>query len=298
MKTLLAAVAIALAVAPVSAQIGQRGDLRGRLAGRQGQRQAKGAETAEIAGRHVSIWRPMLSDNTRAPLVIFSHGFHGTGTQSAFLMRALAADGYLVVAPNHKDAGLGGRGLSARPEMGFGKPDDWTDAIYKDRADDIASLLLVLKSDPQWSSAIEWSQVALAGHSLGGYTVLGLAGAWPRWKLPDVKAVLALSPYAAPFIHHGSLGNLGVPVMYQGGTRDIGISPSLRMGGGAFDITAAPSYYVEFQGAGHLAWTDLVAEYQAGVEYYSLAFLDRHVRGERTADPSRKRDDVASLRMK
>ena len=32
----------------------------------------------------------------------------------------------------------------------------------------------------------------LAGHSLGGYTVLALAGAWPSWKLANVRAVLAL----------------------------------------------------------------------------------------------------------
>ena len=297
MKPLALVCALALAVLagrPASARIGRRAALEGQRV-RSGD--LKGAETAQIAGLRVSIWRP--ASPQRAPLVIFSHGFHGTSTQSAFLMRALAADGYLVIAPNHKDAsGSGIGGLRERPEMGFGRPDAWTDAVYKERANDITSLVKAFRADAQWSAAIDWSQMALAGHSLGGYTVLGLAGAWSSWKSPDVKAVLALSPYAAPFINHRSLGALGVPVMYQGGTRDIGISPSLGKGGGAYDVTSTPAYYVEFRGAGHLAWTDRVADYQRSIDYYSLAFLNKYVRNDRSADPARRLNDVASLRVK
>ena len=46
---------------------------------------------------------------------------------------------------------------------------------------------------------------ALVGHSLGGYTVLGVGGGWAHWKDPRVKAILALSPYAAPFINKETL---------------------------------------------------------------------------------------------
>src|SRR6185369_13906011 len=103
----------------------------------------------------------------------------------------------------------------------------WSDATYKDRADDIRSLLSALKADPGWSKSIDWSKVSLAGHSLGGYTVLGLGGAWLKWKLPEVKAILALSPYCSPFVEKGNLGAITVPVMYQGGTRDFGITPTV-----------------------------------------------------------------------
>jgi predicted dienelactone hydrolase len=291
------ALALVLALQPASAQVGRRGGLAERLRSARGGDRAKGSETADIAGLRVSIWRPSPQPGAHAPLVIFSHGFHGTSTQSAFLMRALAAAGYLVIAPNHKDAG-GPGGLRERPEMGFGKPDEWTDATYRDRADDITSLVRALRSDTTWENTIDWSKVAFAGHSLGGYTVLGLAGAWPAWKLPEVKAVLALSPYASPFINKRTLGGLHVPVMYQGGTRDIGISPSLGKGGGAYDLTPAPAYYVEFQGAGHLAWTDLVQDFQSSIGYYCLAFLNKYVKGDGTADPAKRLGDVAALRVR
>src|SRR4029077_13793019 len=100
---------------------------------------AKDSESAQIAGRRVSIWRPAAVSG-RAPLVIFSHRFHGSSTQSTFLMTALAHAGYLVIAPNHKDA-IGGGRMSERPDARFGRPDSWTDQTYRDRVDDIRSLV-------------------------------------------------------------------------------------------------------------------------------------------------------------
>jgi predicted dienelactone hydrolase len=258
---------------------------------------AGAAETVEIAGRRVSVWRPPAR-NVRAPLVIFSHGFHGSSTQSVFLLKALAAAGYLVLAPNHKDALGGNAGSIQRPEVAFRHPESWTDATYRDRAEDITDLLKALKSGDPWAREIEWTEVGLVGHSLGGYTVLGLAGGWPRWRIADVKAVIALSPYAAPFIRHRSLGALRVPVMYQGGTRDIGISPSLGKGGGAYDLTGSPAYYIEFLGAGHFAWTDLIPHYQSSISEYCLAFFNKYLRDDRTVDPAMRRADVADLRAK
>jgi predicted dienelactone hydrolase len=228
-------------------------------------------------------------------LVVFSHGFHGSSTQSTFLMRAIADDGFLVIAPNHQDAG---RGRSFKPEAPLGRPSDWSDTTYLDRADDIRNLLKVLRNDPDWSRQIDWQRLALAGHSLGGYTVLGLAGGWPSWKLTGIKAVLALSPYSAPFQEHGDLASLGVPVMYQGGTRDIGITPFVARKGGAFDATSSPAWFVEFQGAGHLAWTDLNPRYHESVIHYSLAFLNRYVKGLGSTDMETRLPDVAELRSK
>ena len=214
-------------------------------------------------------------------------------------MKALAADGYLVVAPNHEDAIAGGLSrLLEPPEAGFGRPRIWSDSTFRDRADDIRSLVQSLEADGRWSATIDWSRLALVGHSLGGYTVIGLAGGWPAWKLPGVKAVVALSPYAAPFLEHRTLGGLGVPVMYQGGTRDIAISPSLRRPGGAYDATAPPAYYVEFRDAGHMAWTDLITRHQDSIDYYCRAFLDTCFERNPKADPARRLDDVADLRVK
>jgi hypothetical protein len=120
----------------------------------------------------------------------------------------------------------------------------------------------------------------IGGPLLGGYTVLELGGAWRGWKDPRVKAVLALSPYAAPFIWRKTLSGIDAPVMYQGGTRDYGITPFVNKGDGAYDQTPAPKYFVDFDGAGHFAWTNLRGTYHTAIIDYSLAFLDRYLKGK------------------
>ena len=70
---------------------------------------------------------------------------------------------------------------------------------------------------------------------------VGLAGGWASWKTPGVKAVLALSPYTQPYLVHETLGGLAAPVMYQGGTGDFGITPSLRREGGVYDASPSPT---------------------------------------------------------
>jgi len=248
-----------------------------------------------IAGLDVAVWKPAGSTPlTGFPVVVFSHGFMGCNTQSIFLMEALAQAGYLVVAPNHKDARCGtaqkdsswypGKMLGrSRPQQRFGDPKDWSDSTYRDRHDDIEAVLNVVLHDPTFQGvAVDHDRVAIAGHSLGGYTALGMAGAWPSWKDKRIQAVLALSPYCAPYSSKGALGHMGVPVMYQGGTRDLGISPTVKRPQGCYDLSSSPKYFVDFDGASHFAWTNLVKEHQAPISQYSVAFFDRYLQH---ADP-------------
>jgi alpha-beta hydrolase superfamily lysophospholipase len=235
-------------------------------------------QTISLGGLQVTVWsRPAAASQ---PVIVFSHGFHGCATQSRFLMTALADDGYLVFAPNHADATCNG-GTAAwadPPEARFGQPQIWTDATFRDRADDIRRLVAAIRSDPRFRARADFNRFALAGHSLGGYTVLGLAGAWPTWEMPEVRAVLALSPYDQPFVAQSTLDGLSAPVMYQGGTLDFGITPSLKRGG--YDQSPAPKYFAEFSGAGHLAWTNIGRPAsRPDIVAYSLAFLDYYARG-------------------
>jgi pimeloyl-ACP methyl ester carboxylesterase len=119
------------------------------------------------------------------------------------------------------------------------------------------------------------------GHSLGGYTVLGLAGAWPSWKLEGVKAALALSPYSQAFLVHKTLQGLSAPVMYQGGTLDFGETPAISKNSGAYEASPPPKYYVEFKGASHFAWTNLGIVAHDEIAAYSVAFMNVYLKGER-----------------
>ncbi len=99
-----------------------------------------------------------------------------------------------------------------------------------------------------------------------------------------MRAILALSPYDQPFLAHDTLGGLGAPVLYQGGTLDLGITPSIEKPDGGYDASPSPKYFVEFFGAGHLAWSNLgPLPPRDGIVGYSLAFLDHSVNGTAAA---------------
>ena len=97
--------------------------------------------------------------------------------------------------------------------------------------------------------------------------------------------MLALSPYIQPFLVHHTLKDVSVPIMYQGGTLDYGITPSLHRGGGAYDESLPPKYLVEFSRASHLAWTDSGKAAHEPIIAYGLAFMDHYVKGQ--PDPKR-----------
>ena len=241
---------------------------------------AASEQSISLSGLKVTVWSASADSSGRQPVIIFSHGYHGCATQSRFLMEAFASAGYLVFAPNHRDAFCdGGEGrLIDSPSIPFRQPQAWSDQTYKDRADDIRRVIAAVTVDDRFRNRVDLSRLGLAGHSLGGYTVLGLAGAWPSWKLPGVKAVLAFSPYSQPYILHRTLAGLAVPVMFQGGTSDSGITPTIDRAGGGFDQSPAPKYLVEFEGATHFAWTNIGVSAREQIVTYSLAFMNRYVK--------------------
>ncbi|MGO9570553.1 MAG: alpha/beta hydrolase family protein [Desulfomonilaceae bacterium] len=240
-------------------------------------------QSVRLAGMDVTVWSQETDRKIKHPVIIFSHGFHGCATQSRFLMEAFASAGYLIFAPNHRDATChGGKAKwMDRPEVPFRKARMWNETSFRDRAEDIRRLIEAIRTDDRFRERVDWTRCGLAGHSLGGYTVLGLAGAWPSWKLGGVRAVLALSPYTQPFLLHRTLTALSAPVMYQGGTWDYGVTPSLHKSMGAYDQSPQPKYYVEFDRMGHFAWADVGRKAaRRAIIAYSLTFMNYYVKGE------------------
>jgi predicted dienelactone hydrolase len=139
-------------------------------------------------------------------------------------------------------------------------------------------VVAALPADPRFADVIAPGELALVGHSLGGYTVLGLAGAWPSWRLPGVRAVVALTPYSLPFQRSQGLRQLGAPVMYQVGALDPVFTMPLESSG--YAQTPSPKMLVEIAWANHLAWTDIGLGSQDAIVDYAIAFLDHYVRGE------------------
>jgi hypothetical protein len=64
----------------------------------------------------VVVWTPDGRAAARWPVVVFSHGIHMCANQSRFITQAMAAAGYLVIAPNHADANCSfNRGVGDEP---------------------------------------------------------------------------------------------------------------------------------------------------------------------------------------
>ena len=234
-----------------------------------------------LAGRTVAVWDAKGTGASAAPVLFFSHGFGGCETGSNFLKTALAARGYWVFAPRHADSRCNPSRTSRlpAPAVPFRYPARWSDATYVDRANDLLAVHGALQASTMFARRIDLARVGYVGHSLGGYTVVGLAGAWSAWRTPPgVRAVLALSPYLEPFVEHGTMAGVSVPIMFQGGTADAGVTPYVTRRGGAYDGSPAPKYVVVFRGATHGAWGDRRNRSHDGIVAYSIAFLDRYVR--------------------
>ena len=234
-----------------------------------------------LAGRTVAVWDAKGTGTSAAPVLLFSHGFGGCETGSNFLKTALASRGYWVFAPRHADSRCNPSRASRTPApaVPFRYPARWSDATYVDRANDLLAVHGALQASSMFARRVDLARVGYVGHSLGGYTVVGLAGAWSAWRTPPgVRAVLALSPYLEPFVEHGTMAGVSVPIMFQGGTADAGVTPYVTRSGGAYDGASAPKYVVVFRGATHGAWGERRNRSHDGIVAYSVVFLDRYVR--------------------
>lgn len=246
---------------------------------------------------HVEIWLPpeFQSSEKKWPLIVFSHGFGGCSRQSQFLTSYLADHGYIVVAPDHEDEncrqrseGMASRlqpmkaGQMNRPEKPFRNPQSWSDKTEADRRDDVLFAVASLLDDRMYKNYVDTDHMGLVGHSLGGYTVMGIAGAWLSWKDKRFKAVVALSPYLGPFLSARTIGRIDIPIMYQGGTRDFDITPAIKKAGGAYNQTRAPKYFIELSNANHFAWTQMENDYQGIINRTVLAFFDRYLKDAKT----------------
>lgn len=101
----------------------------------------------------------------RLPLILLSHGTGGSALQLAWLGTALAQHGYLVAAVNHHG------NTAAEPAYdprGF--------LLWWERARDLSAVLDQLLTDSLFGGRIDTTRIGAAGFSLGGYTVLALAG--------------------------------------------------------------------------------------------------------------------------
>ncbi|MES1258607.1 MAG: alpha/beta fold hydrolase [Acidobacteriota bacterium] len=243
-----------------------------------------------------------ISRCQRFPLVVFSHGLGGCGTQSVFITEELARGGYVVAAPDHKDATCHADGTGTfafrASQRSFFKPETWTSSTYADRRRDMEEAIDRVLNSREFSASVDPNRIGLAGHSVGGYVALGMAGAWTTWKDPRIQAVLLFSPYVLPFLARNLLQGIDIPVMYQGAQFDFGITPFLQGKSGAYAVSHTQKFYVELKGGNHFEWTNLLCADSKTVANcvrskpnarlilsYSTMFFDRFLKNTSNVTP-------------
>lgn len=98
------------------------------------------------------------------PLLVISHGYNGNWRNLSWIAAAMAAEGYIVAAPDHPGTTT------------FDKNPTEAKKLWR-RPHDISRVIDFVIDSPALFGATDKGRIAALGHSLGGWTVMSLAGA-------------------------------------------------------------------------------------------------------------------------
>jgi predicted dienelactone hydrolase len=116
-----------------------------------------------------AVWEPIdvVPDAAplpgQRPLVVLSHGMFGNARNQAWLAQGLVAQGYVVVAIDHP-------GTST-----FSRDPDQRRMLWE-RPRDISRTITQILNHPTLGPVVDADRIFMAGHSLGGFTAVLLAG--------------------------------------------------------------------------------------------------------------------------
>jgi predicted dienelactone hydrolase len=124
---------------------------------------------------------PIAPRPKRLPLIVLSHGTGGSAAQMAWLGEALARAGFIALAISHP-----GDTSSSATVQGF--------VYWWLRPRTLSAAIDAILADPTLGRQIDPSRIGAAGFSLGGFSVLGLAGA--TVDMAQFRAACATMPSA------------------------------------------------------------------------------------------------------
>ena len=188
------------------------------------------------------------------PLVVFSHYAGGHRRTATFLCTHLASHGYVVAGVDHSE--VVAAELAPRAGETPGERRTRIDAVIGSRVPDVRFLLDYLLDGQAGGVVLDARRVGLAGHSLGGWTVLATPESDPR-----VRAVVAMAPGGSSHPRPGVLPlsltfawGRDVPVLYLAAEDDVPVPPAgVRE---LFDRTPATKQMAILRHADHQHFAD------------------------------------------
>ncbi len=226
---------------------------------------------------------PILTTE-RYPLVVFSHGSGGYRLQSLYLTEHLASYGFVVVAADHV-------GNTVLDETNF----ENLTLNFALRPIDVLRQIefMTANNDALFGGMIDTDQVAVAGHSFGGYTAFASAGAqihtgtlnevgrytgngndvlphvatarglpdvpaelWPSTTVPNIKAVVGLAPAFSVAFGEEGLAAVDVPALLVVGSADLLTPPASEAEVFYNTISSQDRHLAIFENAGHFVFAN------------------------------------------
>jgi pimeloyl-ACP methyl ester carboxylesterase len=177
---------------------------------------------------------------TTYPVVAFGHGFTQTASRYASTLTALAARGYVVVAPDSETGFF--------PNHGRFADDLWR------------SLRWVRATQPHASPTLD----AVAGHSMGGGAALVAAD-----RYPDIDTVMTLAAAETNPSATTAAGGTSVPALFVVGSRDTVVPPSTTRA--IYTAKPSPASFVTITGGYHCGFNDSTSFFGLGCDSGSIS---------------------------
>ncbi|WP_116186284.1 alpha/beta fold hydrolase [Pectobacterium aquaticum] len=111
----------------------------------------------------IAVSKNAVPESGEYPLIVVSHGYGGSWFNQFWLAQVLVKQGYIVAAPNHLGTTFKDMRVEKAQEL-------WL------RPNDISRVITALLAAPEKTGRVDAKRIAAVGHSLGGWTVLELAG--------------------------------------------------------------------------------------------------------------------------
>jgi dienelactone hydrolase len=165
----------------------------------------------------------------RYPLIVWSHGLHGNPQQHESLLRYLAMNGFVVVAPAYPFTKLGTADFKGRAEV----PNQALDASHV--------ITKVLENGNPLANHIDPARMAAAGYSGGGSTTNGL---FTKHRDDRLKAGIVIS--GRPL---GAYTGTPVPMLFIHGDKDPVVA--YDQGRTAYNAVPWPKAFLTMVGCQH-----------------------------------------------